>query len=79
MIFGKTADVKLKEFQKRYQRVEELRNWHWWFAWYPVELESGRWAWLQSVLTRAYSLENDRGRVEWAAWEYTTEKDLEND
>jgi hypothetical protein len=24
----------------------ELRKWHRWYAWHPVTLDDGRWAWL---------------------------------
>lgn len=28
---------------------KDLGEWHVWFAWYPVHLEDGQWAWLQRV------------------------------
>jgi len=39
MIWGKTR----KEFNDRRE------NWHKWFAWRPIILDDGRWAWLQFV------------------------------
>jgi hypothetical protein len=49
-----------------------------WFAWYPVYLESGRWAWLEKVRrfwNDRYHLQvihpDDRG--EWVGgWRYRT-------
>ncbi len=38
------------ERAERYRgRSEYLSQWHEWFAWMPVLLIDGKWAWLQSV------------------------------
>lgn len=29
-------------------------DWHWWFAWRPVEAECGRWTWLRRVWRRQW-------------------------
>ena len=38
MIWGKSPDDR-----------KILENWHNWFAWRPVRMEDGRWAWLQFI------------------------------
>ncbi len=35
-------------------RLDALYKWHHWFAWYPVQLEHGQWAWLQTVERQSY-------------------------
>ncbi len=44
MIFGKTTKQK-EEIAGKYYR---------WFAWYPVQLLNGCWAWWQIVQRRIY-------------------------
>ena len=29
------------------EKWERLSQWHLWFAWRPVRLDDGRWAWLE--------------------------------
>jgi hypothetical protein len=40
--------VKFK-FGKTKDKHEFLENWHDWFAWYPVEIKMGYFAWLEVV------------------------------
>lgn len=30
----------------------DLKEWHSWFAWYPVQTEDGYWVWLELVWRR---------------------------
>lgn len=46
MKFGKTFKQKQEEKQKL---LRSLYGWHKWFAWYPVQLDTERWAWLETV------------------------------
>lgn len=39
MIWGKTTKEK----------HEKVYSVHFWFAWYPVQLDDGRWAWWEHV------------------------------
>ncbi|WP_026868798.1 hypothetical protein [Inquilinus limosus] len=48
MIFGMTnTERSYREQLRRQQR----RKWRSWFAWRPVQLTNGRYAWLQTVET----------------------------
>jgi len=29
--------------------LNEQFDWHWWFAWKPVKITDGRWAWMEGV------------------------------
>ena len=46
MIYGKTKEEANK---KRNTKYEKLRRWHNWFAWYPVTIENGQRAWMETV------------------------------
>jgi len=46
MIWGKTNVER--------QRLEREKNAHW-FAWFPVELKDGRWAWLEYLEREPFS------------------------
>lgn len=39
MIWGETTT----------QRKDRLEVWHDWYAWYPVKLMNGRWAWFSDI------------------------------
>jgi hypothetical protein len=45
MIFGKT-------YAQREAAYTATLDWHDWFAWYPVRLFTGNYAWLQTVERR---------------------------
>lgn len=55
MIFGKTHDQK-KEEDKLFLWDNYLGDV--WFAWYPVKLDDGRWAWLSLVWKRNFIYTN---------------------
>lgn len=61
MIWGTTDHSRGWAFLKQY-------SWHTWFAWRPVHLLDGRWAWLQTVRRRRY----DEGGYDGAIgkWSY---------
>jgi len=42
--------------------------WFRWYAWRPVNLVDGRWAWLE-VLERRY-IQDTKSRFDLAIWEY---------
>jgi len=46
MIFGKTTEQMEAEVQ---EYLRELQKGYIWFAWYPVQLDNGRWIWLEKV------------------------------
>lgn len=51
-------------FTKRYER---LRNWHTWFAWYPVRIADGIcvwWEYVERINTGPACLDG------WDEWEY---------
>jgi hypothetical protein len=35
-------------FGRRHE-PRDLTRWHFWWAWRPVQLKDGRWAWLERV------------------------------
>ncbi len=37
------------KFGKSNIEKEREKRWHLWFAWYPVRLADGRWAWLETL------------------------------
>jgi hypothetical protein len=51
MKFGETVTQWHTRKMKRRNKMEEagLLEWHPWFAWYWVDLDDGRTAWLETV------------------------------
>ena len=54
MIFGKTYSQQERDLQAE---IAERAKWRTWFAWFPVELSDGRWAWWQNVEVREVYLD----------------------
>lgn len=44
-------------------------QWRDWFAWRPIRLLDGRWAWLKTVRRRRVHMHPD-GHVDWFMWEF---------
>lgn len=61
MIWGRTK-------QQAHDRLRALNQWQPWFAWHPVQLDDGRWAWLRTVERRGQYLHGG-WEVYWE-WEY---------
>jgi hypothetical protein len=59
MIFGQTHE-------ERRRRATQLNEWRLWFAWYPVQLEDGRWAFWQNVLRQEQWYPRPGGMVAWS-------------
>lgn len=45
MIWGST-------YAEKHERRLRFWKWHPWYAWYPVRLVCGRWAWLEKIERR---------------------------
>lgn len=43
----------LSKYERKRLRREYLKNWHTWFAWYPVRVSEYKVAWLETVQRRA--------------------------
>lgn len=72
MIFGATCE---QQFDREYAedcRKLELCLPHLWFAWHPVKLDDGRWAWLQKVY-RHRELQYKPYEVAHRWWNYHTD------
>lgn len=52
MQFGKTYEEEKKINQEREKEIDLLRQWHSWFAWFPVLLNNGRYVWLETIERR---------------------------
>lgn len=39
-------------------KAGDVKEWHRWFAWFPVEVEEGEVAWLEWVCRRGYFTED---------------------
>jgi len=46
MIFGKTVDEK---FHEKQGKLNLIKDGYFWFSWFPVQVDDGRWAWLQMI------------------------------
>ena len=55
MIWGKTHTQKKKDKESKFP---EGKNW---FAWHPVRLDDGRWAWREWLWRKRWSSWNDTG------------------
>lgn len=60
MIFGRTTEEKNKKYDH-----------HLWYAWYPVKLLDGRWAWLQYVTRCWIDVSTYNSAYKYNYWEYT--------
>lgn len=49
MIFGKTYTEKQREWEHLCEKLTKEKYNPRWFAWLPVRLDDGRWAWLTTV------------------------------
>ena len=60
MIIDRRERVNRKA-QQWAAREKYRKNWHPWFAWYPVDLEwgDGRWVWLQRIERKRYESTHD--------------------
>ena len=52
---------------KHNDRIRKLNEWHRWFAWHPVQLTDGRWAWLCDLMRRGQYWHTPEA---WWEWEY---------
>jgi hypothetical protein len=50
---------------KRGYRKKTLSEWHTWFAWYPVRINSLEVVWLQSVKRKVFSFNSYGSILQW--------------
>lgn len=69
MVFDRTEQIR-KRRAANAARDERLRNWHKWFAWYPISVDDGVIVWLEHVERKGRTriLEKLQGRI-WL-WEH---------
>lgn len=60
MIFGKTS-IEKEEIKQA--KLRERSKWRKKFAWYPMQLNSGEWIWLEYVVIREIIYESINGRL----------------
>lgn len=53
-------------------KKKTFKDWHKWFAWYPVELGNGDKIWLETVMRRGEKVDNysSFSGIEYAHWTY---------
>lgn len=51
--YQETKSIQDKEWAIEKEKRKALAMWHHWFAWKPVVLENGQYAWFETVLRRA--------------------------
>lgn len=70
MIFGKTFDELKQERIQKAERLMLLEEPNPWFAWKPVRLMDGRYAWLKTVTRHACVCRHATDRAELLGWYY---------
>lgn len=48
----------------RYLRLEKMKAWHEWFAWYPVKISQYKMCWMEKCY-RCYKGEDYNGKQQW--------------
>lgn len=60
-----------------HEKEARLREWHLWFAWFPVRLECGRLAWFEYVYCKAFSFKMMDGALVPSRWLFISRGDYD--